>query len=138
VAKKACFGFSIALASPKNAEGWMNEKAKEIGIEDFLKVDIRVGIVLEALEFPEARRPAYKLKIDFGEEIGVRKTSAQITDLYTLESLVGKRVAAVVNFPPRQIGPIMSEVLVLGFSDANGQISLISPDHDVPIGGRLH
>ena len=110
----------------------------EITFQDFLKVDIRVGIILEASEFPEARKPAYKLRIDFGDDIGIKKSSAQITDLYTLEDLKGRRVAAVVNFPPRQIGPIMSEVLVLGFSDADGRISLMAPDHEVPIGGRMH
>lgn len=111
---------------------------EEIEFDDFLKVDIRVGEILEAEAFPEARKPAYKLRINFGDEIGVKKTSAQITDLYSLEDLIGKRVAAVVNFPPRQIGPVRSEVLVLGFSDEKSRISLISPDHDVPIGGRLH
>ena len=116
----------------------MSEKTEQITIDDFLKVDIRVGVVVEAEPFPEARKPAFKLRIDFGEKIGVRKTSAQITDLYSLEDLVGRRVAAVVNFPPRQIGPFMSEVLVLGFSDEEGRISLIAPDHNVPIGGRLH
>ena len=106
--------------------------------DDFLKVDIRVGMVVEAVEFPEARKPAYKLKIDFGGDFGIRKSSAQITVLYKPEELVGRRVMAIVNFPPRQIGPFMSEVLVLGFSDAEGNISLARPDHDVPIGGRLH
>ena len=110
----------------------------EIEFEDFLKVDIRVGVIVKAEEFPEARNPAYKLLIDFGAEIGLKKSSAQITDLYEIEALVGKRVAAVVNFPPRQIGPVMSEVLVLGFSNENGHISLITPDHNVPIGNRLH
>jgi tRNA-binding protein len=110
----------------------------EISFDDFLKVDIRVGVVIAAEEFPEARKPAIKLKIDFGADVGIRKSSAQITVLYKLEDLVGRRVAAVVNFPPRQIGPFMSEVLVLGFSDQDGNISLIAPDHDVPIGGRLH
>ena len=110
---------------------------KEISFDDFLKVDIRVGVVLTAEEFPEARKPAYKLRIDFGDEIGTRKSSAQITVLYKPEDLVGRRVAAVVNFPPRQIGPFMSEVLVLGFSDQDGNISLVAPDHNVPIGGRL-
>lgn len=110
----------------------------EITFDDFMKVDIRVGQIVEAEVFKEARKPAYKLKIDFGAEIGVKKSSAQITVHYKPAELIGKRVAAVVNFPPRQIGPIRSEVLVLGFSDEEGAISLISPDHDVPIGGRLH
>ncbi|MCG8491709.1 MAG: tRNA-binding protein [Sneathiellales bacterium] len=116
----------------------MSDQSGQISIDDFLKVDIRVGVIVEAEAFPEARKPAYKLRIDFGDEIGIKKTSAQITVLYKAEELVGKRVAAVVNFPPRQIGPFMSEVLVLGFSDEAGAISLVSPDHDVPIGGRLH
>ena len=110
----------------------------EITFEDFLRIDVRVGKILEAIEFPEARKPAYKLKIDFGDDIGIRKSSAQITVLYNLEELVGRRVMAAVNFPPRQIGPFMSEVLVLGFSDADGNISLAVPDHDVLVGARLH
>lgn len=116
----------------------MSNQSEQISIDDFLKVDIRVGVIVNAEEFPEARKPAYKLRIDFGEQIGIKKTSAQITVLYKPEDLVGKRVAAVVNFPARQIGPVMSEVLVLGFSDEEGAISLVSPDHDVPVGGRLH
>ena len=111
---------------------------EQITFDDFLKVDIRVGMVVEAVEFPEARKAAYKLKIDFGGDFGIRKSSAQITVLYKPEELVGRRVMAIVNFAPRQIGPFMSEVLVLGFSDAEGNISLARPDHDVPIGGRLH
>ncbi len=110
---------------------------KQITFDDFMKVDIRIGKVLEAEEFPEARKPAFKMRIDFGEDIGIRKSSAQITGLYKLEELVGRRVMAVVNFPPRQIGPFMSEVLVLGFHDENGHVSLAAPDHDVPIGARL-
>ena len=109
-----------------------------ISYDDFLTVDIRVGKILKAEEFPEARRPAYKLQIDFGAEIGIKKTSAQITQNYTLEDLEGKLVAAVVNFPPKQIGPIMSEVLTLGFMDENNHVVLVSPDKDVPLGGRLH
>lgn len=109
-----------------------------ISIDDFLKIDIRVGRIIEAKPFPEARNPAYQLWIDFGPEIGVKKTSAQITVHYTPETLAGRMVAAVVNFPPKQVGKFMSEVLVLGFSDEDGAIVLIKPDHDVPLGGRLH
>ena len=110
----------------------------EITYDDFLKVDIRVGRVVKAEAFPEARKPAIKLWVDFGAEIGEKKTSAQITAHYTPDMLVGKQVMAVVNFPPRQIGKFMSEVLVLGVSDAEGGIVLLSPDHDVPLGGRMH
>ena len=109
-----------------------------IGIDDFLKVDIRVGRVTRAEPFPEARKPAIKLWIDFGAELGEKKTSAQITAHYTPEALVGKQVIAVTNFPPRQIGPFMSEVLVLGLSDQNGDIVLLGPDKDVPLGERMH
>ncbi|MBR9765629.1 MAG: tRNA-binding protein [Rhodobacteraceae bacterium] len=112
--------------------------AEEITFDDFLKVDIRAGRVLRAEPFPEARKPAIKLWIDFGPEIGEKKTSAQITAHYTPESLVGRMVMAVVNFPPRQIGPFMSEVLTLGVSDAAGGIVLIAPDQDVTPGQRLH
>ncbi|WP_417523032.1 tRNA-binding protein [Marinovum sp.] len=110
----------------------------EIGFDDFLKVDIRVGTVVRAEPFPEARKPALKLWIDFGPEIGEKKTSAQITDHYTPESLVGRQVLAVVNFPPRQIGPVKSEVLTLGLSDPSGGIVLIAPDQQVPNGARMH
>ncbi|MCT8003899.1 tRNA-binding protein [Sphingomonas sanguinis] len=111
--------------------------AGRIGIDDFLAVDIRVGTVIAAEPFPEARKPAIKLTIDFGSVIGVKRSSAQITRHYTPETLVGRQVAAVVNFPPRQIGPMMSEVLTLGFPDAEGQVVLIAPDLAVPNGGRL-
>ena len=108
-----------------------------IGLDDFLAVDIRVGTILEALPFPEARKPDYRLTIDFGPEIGVKRSSAQITDHYTLAELPGRQVAAVVNFPPRQIGPMMSEVLTLGFPDADGKVVLIAPTAAEPNGGRL-
>ena len=110
----------------------------QISFDDFLKVDVRVGRVIKAEEFPEARKPAYKMQIDFGPEIGIKKTSAQITKHYTPETLVGRLVMAVVNFPPRQIGPVMSEVLTLGVPDADGEVVLLSPTKDVPIGGRLY
>ncbi len=109
-----------------------------IDYNDFLKVDIRVGRILEAQEFPEARNPAYKLHIDFGDDIGIKKTSAQITQNYSLDDLNGKLVAAVINFPPKQKGPFMSEVLTLGFMDENDHVVLVSPDKNAPIGGRLH
>jgi len=109
-----------------------------ITFDDFLKIDIRVGRIIEVEAFPEARKPAWKLKIDFGSDIGVKKSSAQITDLYDAESLLGRQILAVVNFPPRQIGPFMSEVLTLGVSDAAGAIVLIKPDNEVKEGARLH
>ena len=110
----------------------------DISFDDFLKVDIRCGTVLRAEVFPEARKPAIKMWIDFGDDIGERKSSAQVTVNYEPEVLVGKQVLAVVNFPPRQIGPFMSEVLVLGLPDENGEIVLITPDIEVPRGGRMH
>jgi tRNA-binding protein len=116
--------------------------ADEISFDDFLKVDVRMGTVVRAEPYPEARRPAIKMWIDFGPEIGERKTSAQVTAHYTPDMLVGKQVLAVVNFPPRQIGKFMSEVLVLGLPDKNGEVVLIGPDGavdaDLPLGGRLH
>ncbi|GIX13796.1 MAG: tRNA-binding protein [Paracoccaceae bacterium] len=110
----------------------------EISFEEFLRVDIRVGRVVEAQPFPEARKPALKLVIDFGPEIGRRRSSAQITDHYRPESLIGRQVLAVVNLPPRQIGPFRSEVLTLGLADESGRIVLIGPDRPVPEGARLH
>ena len=111
--------------------------AEAITFDDFLRVDIRIGTIVAADPFPEARKPAFKLKIDFGPAIGVKKSSAQIVDRYALADLVGRQVAAVVNFPPRQIGKFMSEVLTLGFPDEAGAVVLFAPDHDVPLGGRL-
>ncbi|GAA6208321.1 tRNA-binding protein [Cognatishimia sp. WU-CL00825] len=110
----------------------------DITFDDFLKVDIRTGTVVDAQPYPEARKPAIKLWVDFGDTLGIRKSSAQITAHYTPQDLIGKQVMAVVNFPPRQIGKFMSEILVLGLPDENGEIVLISPDQPVPSGGRMH
>ena len=115
----------------------MDETAPTIGFDDFLKVDIRVGTIVEAAPYPEARKPAIKLLIDFGGEIGLKKSSAQITRHYRPEDLAGRQVLAVVNFPPRQIGPVLSEVLVLGVPDENGAVVLLKPDLRVPDGGRM-
>ncbi|WP_294358736.1 tRNA-binding protein [uncultured Sphingomonas sp.] len=111
--------------------------AGPITFDDFMRVDVRVGTILAVDPFPEARKPAFKLTIDFGETIGIKRSSAQITVRHTADELVGRQVAAVVNFPPRQIGPMMSEVLTLGFPDADGAVVLASPAHPVPNGGRL-
>ena len=115
----------------------MPAPAAPIAFDDFMKVDVRVGQVVAVDPFPEARKPAWKLTIDFGPDIGVKKSSAQITVHYTRDQLLGRKVAAVVNFPPRQIGPFMSEVLTLGFPDAAGEVVLVGVDRDVPLGGRL-
>ncbi|MFY8040706.1 MAG: tRNA-binding protein [Bosea sp. (in: a-proteobacteria)] len=109
-----------------------------ISFDDFMKVDIRVGTIVEAAPYPEARKPAIKLWIDFGPELGIKKTSAQITKHYAVETLPGRQVMAVVNFPPRQIGKFMSEVLTLGVPDADGEVVLLQPGHGVPNGGRLY
>jgi tRNA-binding protein len=111
--------------------------AETIGFDDFLKVDVRVGTIVAVDPFPEARKPAFKLTIDFGPTIGRKRSSAQITEHYTPDTLVGRQVAAVVNFPPRQIGKFMSEVLTLGFPDTNGNVVLVAPEQPVPDGGRL-
>lgn len=105
--------------------------------EDFTKLDIRVGKIIDVQDFPEARKPAYKLTIDFGDEIGIKKSSAQLLQNYMKEDIVGKQILAVVNFPPRQIGPVRSEVLTLGLPDENGECILVTPDRDVLIGGKL-
>ena len=109
-----------------------------LAFDDFLKVDIRVGEIIRAEPFPEARKPAYKVWVNFGPEIGEKKSSAQITKHYELEDLPGRKVLAVVNFAPRQIGPFMSEVLVLGVPDEDDEVVLLTPDKDVPVGGRMY
>ena len=114
-----------------------NDLTPQITFDDFLKVDIRVGTVVEAEPYPEARKPAYKMRIDFGPEIGIKRSSAQITVHYNVEELVGRQVIAVVNFPPRQIGKFMSEVLTLGFEDPDGAIVLMQPQQPVPNGARM-
>jgi len=114
------------------------DEAPVITFDDFMEVDVRVGTIVDAEPFPEARKPAFKLRIDFGPQIGTKKSSAQITVHYALDDLVGRQVAAVVNFPPRQIGPFLSEVLVLGFPDANADVVLAVPDKTCPNGARLY
>ena len=109
----------------------------EISWGDFERVELRVGRIRSAEPFPEARKPAYKLEVDFGDELGVRRSSAQITELYTLDELVGRQVVAVVNFPAKQIGPFMSECLVTGFYDENGHVALCVPDKEMPLGAKL-
>ncbi len=111
--------------------------SEQITYDDFERVDIRVGRIVDVQDFPEARKPAFKIWVDFGADIGIKKTSAQVTQNYSHENLKGMLVAAVVNFPPRQIGKYMSEILVLGFPDANGNVTLVSPTADVPLGGKL-
>ena len=115
----------------------MTSDAKPLSYAEFDRVDIRVGRIVEVQDFPEARKPAFKLRIDFGPEIGVRKSSAQVTKYYSKESLVNRLVVAVVNFPPKQVGPIMSEVLTLGVPDADGAVVLLQPERDVPLGGKM-
>lgn len=109
-----------------------------ITFADFEKLDIRAGRIVQVEDFPEARRPAYKIWVDFGTGLGVRKTSAQVTQNYAKDALIGKIVAAVINFPPKQVGKFMSEILILGFPDVNGNVTLVTPDKDVPLGGRLY
>ena len=115
----------------------MTDEAARLSYTDFEKVDIRVGRVIEVLEFPEARKPAYKLRIDFGSAVGIKRSSAQVTKYYSKDQLIGRLVLAVVNFPPKQIGPFMSEVLTLGVPDAEGAVVLLMPEREVPLGGRM-
>ena len=116
----------------------MSDQKPEIDFNDFLKLDIRVGTITDVADFPEARHPAYKLTIDFGPDIGTRRSSAQVTEHYTKAELLGRQVAAVVNFPPKQIGPMRSECLVVGFPDSRGRVVLATPDRPIPNGGQLY
>jgi len=116
----------------------MADAKPEITFADFQKVDIRVGTIVDVQDFPEARQPAYKVRVDFGPELGVKKTSAQITRHYTKADLLGRQVAAIVNFPPKQIGKFLSEILILGFPDAKGDVVLVTPERPVPNGGALY
>jgi tRNA-binding protein len=116
----------------------VTEVTRDLSFADFQKVDIRVGTIIDAQPYPEARRPAYKLWVDFGAEIGQRKSSAQVTENYQIEDLIGRQVAAVVNFPPKQIGRFMSEILILGFPDEKGEVVLIQPSKQIPNGARLY
>lgn len=109
-----------------------------ITFDDFMKVDVRAGRIIAVEDYPEARKPAFKLTVDLGPEIGIKRSSAQVTQNYSKEELTGRMVMAVVNFPPKQIGKFMSEILVLGVPDANGNVMLIAPDREVPLGGRLY
>jgi len=115
----------------------MSDGAAPLSYADFQNVDIRVGRIVEVLDFPEARKPAYKLRIDFGQPLGIKKSSAQATKYYTKDDLLNRLVVAVVNFPPKQIGPFMSEVLTLGVPDGEGSVVLLVPERDVPLGGRM-
>jgi tRNA-binding protein len=115
----------------------MNREPAQLSYSDFEKVDIRVGRIVQVEDFPEARKPAFKLRIDFGDAIGVKRSSAQVTKYYRKEELLNRLVVAVVNFPPKQIGPFMSEVLTLGVPDGEGSVVLLTPERDVPLGGRM-
>jgi tRNA-binding protein len=144
-------GGKIAHADGPQTRRWPGQEAEQMHVshdpaapaanpitfEQFLAVDIRVGRILTAEPFPQARKPAYRLTIDFGPTVGVKRSSAQLTERYTTDALIGRMVAAVVNFPPRQIGPFMSQVLTLGFPDEEGAVVLVAPDADIPLGGRL-
>jgi tRNA-binding protein len=130
-------GLSGASEARYRSSAMTDDRPAQIAFDQFLAVDIRVGTIIAARAFPEARKPAFILEIDFGSGIGVKRSSAQITDHYALEELPGRQVAAVVNFPPRQIGPMRSEVLTLGFPDADGKVVLVEPSRAVPNGGRL-